>query len=31
VASLDRFMAKDADKQALLGVLAPMKKDIVDK
>lgn len=31
VASLDKFMVKDADKQALLGVLGPMKKDIVEK
>jgi len=31
VASLDKFMVKDDDKQALLGVLGPMKKDIVEK
>lgn len=31
VSSLDKFMVKDADKQALLGVLGPMKKDIVEK
>lgn len=31
VASLDKFMVKDADKQALLGVLGPMKKDIVER
>jgi hemoglobin len=31
VASLDKFMVKEADKQALLGVLGPMKKDIVEK
>ncbi len=31
VASLDKFMVKDGDKQALLGVLGPMKKDIVEK
>jgi len=31
VASLDKFMVKDADKQALLGVLGPLKKDIVEK
>jgi hemoglobin len=31
VASLDKFTVKDADKQALLGVLGPMKKDIVEK
>jgi hemoglobin len=31
VASLDKFMVKDADQQALLGVLGPMKKDIVEK
>ena len=31
VATLDKFMVKDADKQALLGVLGPMKKDIVEK
>src|ERR1700728_978515 len=31
VASLDKFKVKDADKQALLGVLGPMKKDIVEK
>ena len=31
VGALDKFMVKDADKQALLGVLGPMKKDIVEK
>jgi len=31
VAALDKFMVKDGDKQALLGVLGPMKKDIVEK
>ena len=31
VASLDKFMVKEGDKQALLGVLGPMKKDIVEK
>jgi len=31
VASLDKFMVKDGDKQTLLGVLGPMKKDIVEK
>ena len=31
VAALDKFSVKDADKQALLGVLGPMKKDIVEK
>jgi len=31
VASLDKFMVQDGDKQALLGVLGPMKKDIVEK
>ncbi len=31
VSSLDKFMVKDGDKQALLGVLGPMKKDIVEK
>jgi hemoglobin len=31
VATLDKFMVKDGDKQALLGVLGPMKKDIVEK
>jgi hemoglobin len=31
VASLDKFMVKDGDKQALLSVLGPMKKDIVEK
>ena len=29
VKSLDKFKVKDADKQALLGVLGPMKSDIV--
>ena len=29
VKSLDKFHVKDADKQALLGVLGPMKGDIV--
>jgi hemoglobin len=31
VASLDKFMVMEGDKQALLGVLGPMKKDIVEK
>lgn len=31
VASLDKFKVKEGDKQALLGVLGPMKKDIVEK
>jgi hemoglobin len=31
VAALDKFTVKDGDKQALLGVLGPMKKDIVEK
>jgi hemoglobin len=31
VASLDKFSVKEGDKQALLGVLGPMKKDIVEK
>ncbi len=31
VAALDHFNVKEADKQALLGVLGPMKKDIVEK
>jgi hemoglobin len=31
VAALDKFMVKDGDKQALLGVLGPMKNDIVEK
>ena len=31
VAALDKFSVKDGDKQALLGVLGPMKKDIVEK
>jgi hemoglobin len=31
VASLDKFGVKDSDKQALLGVLGPMKKDVVEK
>ena len=31
VAALDKFNVKDGDKQALLGVLGPMKKDIVEK
>jgi len=31
VASLDKFMVNDGDKQVLLGVLGPMKKDIVEK
>jgi hemoglobin len=31
VAALDKFMVKPADKQALLGVLGPMKSDIVEK
>jgi hemoglobin len=31
VAALDKFMVKDGDKQALLGVLGPMKRDILEK
>ena len=31
VATLDKFHVKDQDKQALLGVLGPMKGDIVSK
>src|ERR1700685_1281822 len=31
VASLDKFKVKEADKMALLGVLGPMKSDIVEK
>jgi hemoglobin len=31
VAALDKFKVKEADKNALLGVLGPMKKDIVEK
>jgi len=31
VASLDKLKVKPADKQALLGVLGPMKSDIVTK
>ncbi len=31
VGALDKFKVKDADKQALLGVLGPMKSDIVEK
>jgi hemoglobin len=31
VATLDKFKVKDADKNALLGVLGPMKSDIVTK
>ncbi len=31
VASLDKFKVKEADKNALLGVLGPMKSDIVTK
>jgi len=31
VTTLDKFKVKPADKQALLGVLGPMKKDIVEK
>ena len=31
VASLDKFKVKEADKSALLGVLGPMKSDIVTK
>jgi hemoglobin len=31
VASLDKYMVKEGDKQVLLGVLGPMKKDIVEK
>ena len=30
-AALDKFHVKDADKQALLGALGPMQKDIVEK
>ena len=29
--ALDKFHVKDADKQALLGALGPMQKDIVEK
>ena len=31
VATLDKFKVKEADKNALLGVLGPMKSDIVTK
>jgi len=31
VAALDKFKVKEADKKALLGVLGPMQKDIVEK
>jgi hemoglobin len=31
VGALDKFHVKEADKNALLGVLGPMKKDIVEK
>ena len=31
VASLDKFKVAEADKNTLLGVLGPMKKDIVEK
>jgi len=31
VAALDKFKVKEADKKALLGVLGPMSKDIVEK
>ena len=31
VASLDKFKVKEADKNVLLGVLGPMKSDIVEK
>lgn len=31
VATLDKFHVKEADKQALLGALGPMKTDIVEK
>ncbi|MBV9507999.1 MAG: group 1 truncated hemoglobin [Acidobacteriia bacterium] len=31
VGALDKFHVKEADKQALLGVLGPMKGDIVEK
>ena len=31
VATLDKFHVKDSDKNALLGVLGPMKGDIVEK
>ena len=31
VGALDKFKVKDADKNALLGVLGPMKGDIVEK
>ncbi len=31
VASLDKFQVKEQDKQTLLGVLGPMKTDIVEK
>ena len=31
VGALDKFNVKPADKNALLGVLGPMKSDIVEK
>ena len=31
VGALDKFKVKEADKNALLGVLGPMQKDIVEK
>ena len=31
VGALDKFQVKEADKNALLGVLGPMQKDIVEK
>jgi hemoglobin len=31
VGALDKFMVKEADKNTLLGVLGPMKSDIVEK
>jgi hemoglobin len=31
VGALDKFKVKEADKNTLLGVLGPMKKDIVEK
>ena len=31
VGALDKFKVKEADKNALLGVLGPMKSDIVEK
>jgi len=31
VGALDKFKVKEADKNSLLGVLGPMKGDIVEK